>query len=79
MYYKGTIEIKKGFSLTNPTMDVQGIFDSLDNEDNLLFKYLEIHFKEPNDKLIHSRWWMIEEGVTEDEFISNNEVLKQFN
>lgn len=74
----GTIEIKPNFYLTDPTMVVKGIFDSNDENDVFQFKYIEIHFTEPNKKLIHSRYWEISDGVTADEFISSHDVLKQF-
>ena len=77
MKYKGTIEIKDGFSLTNPTMESQGIKDALDGEDNILFKYLEVYFQEPNQRIIHSRYWEISDE-SEQDFINNNNVLNKF-
>lgn len=79
MKYAGTIEIKEGFELTNPVMEVKGIFDNLDEDGNLLNKYLEIHFTSEDSKVkIHARGWKIEEGVTSQEFIDNHNVLNKF-
>jgi hypothetical protein len=70
------IKIKEDLELLNPTMEVKGIFDALDENGNFDFKYLEIHFKGENIKGIHSRYWIIEEGVTAEDFINNHEILK---
>ena len=78
MKYTGEIEIKEGFKLVNPTMEVKGIFDSLDEDDNFMFKYLEIYFTVPNETIKHSRYWVIDEGVTAEDFITNHEVLNKF-
>lgn len=83
MKYTGTIEIKDGFSLTNPTMVSQGIKDAMKinevtQEETFDFKYLEVYFTEPNNKLVHSRYWVIGDGVTEEEAITSNDVLNRF-
>ena len=75
MKYNGTIEIKEGFSLTNPTMEVKGIFESVNDEGEIDFKYIEVHFKE--NGIFHSRYWIIE-NETIEEFVASHNVLNKF-
>ena len=77
MKYLGKIEIKEGFSLFNPTMEVRGIFESINEEGEVDFKYIEIHFTEPNQKLIHSRFWIVTDETIE-EFLTSHNVLYKF-
>ena len=77
MKHTGEIEIKEGFTLVNPTMEVQGIFDHLDEDDNFIRKYLEIYFVDDKGHK-HSREWTIEEGVTVEDFIASHDVLNKF-
>ena len=78
--YNGTIEITPNLSLTNPTMDSQGIKTAYkeESETEIDFKYLEIYFTEPNKKGIHSRFWVIKEDMTESDFVAKHEVLSKF-
>ena len=77
MEAEGLIKVKEGFELLNPVMDVQGIFEDVDEDGVLNFKYIVIHFTSDDRKGTHSRYWEIEEGVTVEEFISNHEALKK--
>lgn len=61
--------------LENPTYDVRGIFDSVDEEGVVNFKYLLIHFQEGGKGTIHSRYWVVETENIEEE-ISKIEKLK---
>lgn len=78
MKYIGEINIQGGLILTNPTMEVKGIFDSIDEESNP-FKYIQCIFVEQNDpkQTPHSRFWIVESEDIQAE-INNNPVLSQF-
>ena len=79
MKYNGKIEIKKGFSLESPTAEVKGIFKYADDISLITGYYIEVWFSTESDNVqAHSRSWDIEEGVTVEEFIASNDVLKQF-
>ena len=58
-------------------MEVKGIFESINEEDEVDFKYIEVNFTEPNKKLIHSRYWVVT-NETIEEFISSHNVLNKF-
>jgi len=79
------IEIETGLILTNPTMESQGIKTEYVIDENtqletdtVLRLYLEIHFEGEGEIIKHSRSYTIEEDITEDDFISNHDILKQF-
>lgn len=79
--YTGTIQITEELTLNNPTMEIrQVIYDWQENE-----CIIEIHFKEPNSALIHSRSFNFilevdKEYTTSDVMlmISNHTILSKF-
>jgi hypothetical protein len=80
-----TIEIEKRLTLINPTMESQGIktayvFDEANEKETeeVLNLYLEIYFQGEGEMIKHSRSYVIEEGVTEENFINNHALLSQF-
>lgn len=79
------IEIETGLILTNPTIESQGIKTEFvideDNEketEEVLNLYLEIYFQGEGEIIKHSRSYIIEEGVTEENFINSHALLSQF-
>jgi hypothetical protein len=76
MKYNGTLNIK-GVDFVNPIMEIKGIFDSLDEDEIVLYKYLECYFTCDNLKGVHSRHWIVESEDVQTE-ISNNETLNKF-
>lgn len=71
--------------LNNPIMTSKGIkkaygVDELGNDtDELLYTYLQVEFKVDGEKITHSRNYIIEEGVSEEDFIKNHDILNKYN
>ena len=79
--YTGEIQITEELTLNNPTMEIITVqYDWVNNT-----AMLEIHFKEPNSALTHSRVFEFE--LEEKDYIpsdivllvANHEILGQFN
>jgi len=76
MMYEGTITIQDK-ELNNPTLDVRGIFDSVNDNGELDFKYIECYFQENGKGTIHSRFWVVETEEVDLE-LSKIDELKDF-
>ena len=61
--------------IENPTYEVKGIFESLNENEEVEFLFLEIHFQENGEGTIHSRFWVVETNNLETE-INKIEELK---
>ena len=77
MKAKGKIEIKDGFVLSNPTVEIRGIFEALKEDETHDYYYLECYFKENGKGAVYSRFWIVETNDLETE-INNIEILKVF-
>ena len=73
----GNIEIKDGFTLENPTLEIKGIFEALKEDDTHDFYYLECYFQANGEGTTHSRYWIVETQDVELEF-NKIEELKVF-
>ncbi len=73
----GSIEIKDGFVLSSPTLEIKGIFEALKADETRDYYYLECYFQENGKGTVHSRYWIVETNDLETE-INNIEILKVF-